>query len=51
MHFNMYLDNKMELNLYGKYFWYLELTNATQVISAYMQDELAGVIQMMLFNL
>lgn len=40
----MYLDNKTELNLYGKYFWYLELTNATQVISAYIGDELAGVL-------
>lgn len=44
MHFNMYLDNKIGLNLYGKYFWYLELTNATQVISAYIGDELAGVL-------
>lgn len=44
MHFNMYLDNKLELNLYGRYFWYLELLNATQVISAYVGDELAGVL-------
>lgn len=44
MHFNMYLDNKLELNLYGRYFWYLELLNATQVISAYTGDELAGVL-------
>lgn len=44
MHFNMYLDNKLELNLYGRYFWYLELLNATQVISAYIGDELAGVL-------
>ena len=44
MHFNMYLDNEKELNLYGKYFWYLELTNATQVVSAYIEDELAGVL-------
>lgn len=44
MHFNMYLDNKVVLNLYGRYFWYLELTNATQVISAYMGNELAGVL-------
>ena len=44
MHFNMYLDNKLTLNLYGRYFWYLELTNATQIISAYMEDELAGVL-------
>lgn len=44
MHLNMYLDNKSALNLYGRYFWYLELTNATQVISAYMEDELVGVL-------
>lgn len=44
MHFNMYLDNKMELKLYGRYFWYLELTNAAQVISAYYGDEFAGVL-------
>ncbi|NEG70454.1 GNAT family N-acetyltransferase [Bifidobacterium choloepi] len=44
MHFNAYLDNKLILNLYGRYFWYLELTNATQVIAAYMGDELAGVL-------
>ncbi len=44
MHFNMYLNNKLELNLYGRYFWYLELTNATQLISAYIGNELAGVL-------
>ncbi len=44
MHFNMYLDNEIELSIYGKYFWYLELTNATQVISAYIGDVLAGVL-------
>lgn len=44
MHFNIYLDNKLELNLYGRYFWYLELTNATQLISAYIGNELAGVL-------
>lgn len=44
MHFNMYLDNKFFLNLYGRYFWYLELINATQLISAYVGDELAGVL-------
>lgn len=44
MHFNMYINNKMILNLYGKYFWYLELLNATQVITCYYGDELAGVL-------
>lgn len=28
MHFNWYLDNSFLLNLYGRYFWYLELYNA-----------------------
>lgn len=44
MHFNMYIDNKMILNLYGKYFWYLEFLNATQVLAVYYGDELAGVL-------
>ena len=44
MHFNMYLDSKFLLKLYGRYFWYLELTNATQVISAYIEDEFVGVL-------
>lgn len=44
MHFSMYISNKTILNLYGKYFWYLELINATQVIAVYYGEELAGVI-------
>lgn len=44
MHFNFYLDNKFALNLYGRYFWYLEITNATQIIAAYQGDELVGVL-------
>lgn len=44
MHFNMYVNNKIGLNLYGRYFWYLELIKATQVISAYIGEELAGVL-------
>ena len=44
MHFSIYRENKFELNLYGRYFWYLELLNATQVISAYIENELAGVL-------
>ena len=40
MHFNMYLANKLELNLYGRYFWYLELTNATHLINIYNENEL-----------
>ncbi len=44
MHFNWYMDSEVLLKLYGKYFWYLELNRATQVIAAYEEDELAGVL-------
>ncbi len=44
MHFNMYIENRAVLNLYGKYFWYLELLNATQVLSVYYGEQLAGVL-------
>lgn len=44
MHFDWYLDSSFVLNLYGRYFWYLEMTRATQVIAAYKGDELAGVL-------
>lgn len=44
MHFNWYLDNKILLKLYGRYFWYLELNRATQVIAATVEDELVGVL-------
>ena len=44
MHFEWYLDNPFLLQLYGRYFWYLELSRATQVIAAYAGEELAGVL-------
>jgi len=44
MHFDWYMDSKLLLNLYGRYFWYLEMSRATQVISAYYGDEFAGVL-------
>lgn len=44
MHFNWYLDSKLLLRLYGRYFWYLELSRATQALAAYAGDELAGVL-------
>lgn len=44
MHFGLYLKNKFALNAYGKYFWYLEYTNATQVIAAYEKEKLLGVL-------
>lgn len=44
MHFDRYVDNKLALRLYGRYFLYLELERATQVLAAYMGDELVGVL-------
>ena len=44
MHFNLYLDNKLLLNLYGRYFWYNELNRASQVIAAYDGEQLEGVL-------
>ena len=44
MHFDWYTKNKLLLNLYGRYFWYLELNRATQIIALYADDELAGVL-------
>jgi GNAT superfamily N-acetyltransferase len=44
MNFAMYTDKKWELWLYTKYFWYLELNRATQVLAAYEGDRLRGVL-------
>ena len=44
MHFDWYVNSKLLLNLYGRYFWYMELGNATQIIAAYNDDRLAGVL-------
>lgn len=44
MHFDLYLDNDFLLHLYGRYFWYSELNCATQVIAAYIGEELTGVL-------
>lgn len=44
MHFDHYTQNRTILNLYGRYFWYLELERASQVLAAYEGDQLAGVL-------
>lgn len=44
MHLDWYIKNKTLLNLYGRYFWYLELNKATQIIAAYEEDTLAGIL-------
>lgn len=44
MHFDWYLNNKFLLNAYGRYFWYLEINRATQILAAYAEDEFIGVL-------
>ena len=44
MHFEKYVDGKTALRIYGRYFMYLELECATQVLAAYMGDRLVGVL-------
>lgn len=44
MHFGWYLQNKAALALYGRYFWYLETARATQMIAAYAEEQLVGVL-------
>ncbi len=44
MHFNQYMDNKKALYLYGKYFLYMEMQRATQLIAAYMGEDLVGLV-------
>jgi len=44
MNFNRYVDNPIALLFYGRYFLYLELERTSQVISAYMEDQLVGIL-------
>ena len=44
MHMYKYADTKFALNAYGKYFWYLEYTEATEILAAYEGDRLLGVL-------
>ena len=44
MHFDWYLSSPLLLNLYSRYFWYLEYNRATQIIVAYEGDTLAGFL-------
>ena len=44
MHFDWYFDNSFLLRAYGRYFWYLEMTHATQMIAAYADNKFAGVL-------
>ena len=44
MNFDRYMENKTILDLYGRYFWYMEMGRASQIITAYSGDELVGVL-------
>ncbi len=44
MHLDWYLERGPLLNLYGKYFWCLEMNRATQAIGAYVDGEFVGVL-------
>ena len=44
MHLNWYVSNKFELYFYSKYFWYLEISKATNVFAAYMENKLLGIL-------
>ena len=45
MHLNWYTNNAVELYLYSKYFWYLEIRRATRALGAYTGDQLVGVLR------
>ena len=44
MHFDWYLNSRMLLYAYGKYFWYMEMNRATLVLAAYVDGEFSGVL-------
>jgi len=44
MHFERYTQNRFALKMYGKYFLYMEMERATQIIAAYEGDTMVGVI-------
>ena len=44
MHLDWYMDSKVILGLYAKYFWYMELNRATKVYGAYADDIFVGVL-------
>lgn len=44
MHLDWYLHNKTLLNLYSRYFLYLELNRANQIIAAYEGGDLLGIL-------
>lgn len=44
MHFDWYMDSKVLLDLYARYFWDMELNRATKAYGAYAGDAFVGVL-------
>ena len=44
MHFDWYLDSNFLLQSYGRYFWYLEMNRATQILAAYADEKFIGIL-------
>lgn len=44
MHLDWYMENRVILNLYAKYFWGMELNRATKAYGAYVGDQFVGVL-------
>ena len=44
MHFDWYLNSRFLLKAYGRYFWYLEMNRATEIIAAYAEGKFVGVL-------
>lgn len=44
MHFDWYLNSDFLLQAYGRYFWYLEMNRATQILAAYVNGKFVGVL-------
>lgn len=44
MHFDWYLNSPFLLEAYGRYFWYLEMNRATEILAAYSDGIFAGVL-------
>lgn len=50
MNLNWYTSNSLELYLYSKYFWYLEISRATKTLGAYIDNELVGILLVDMVN-
>lgn len=50
MHFDRYMKSPFLLQLYGRYFLYLELNRATQILAAYDGEELVGLLLAELYD-